>query len=147
MADFLSPEARSRVMSGIRSRNTRPEMHVRMKIWAQGFRYRLHANHLPGKPDLVLPRYQLAVFVHGCFWHQHGCPKTKRPSTNREYWDSKLNRNMARDASNRRRLEEMGWTVATVWECDLESGTEIVLTELKERRASRRSWTPKEAKL
>ena len=137
IADFLSTEARSRVMSSIRSRNTRPEMRVRKVVWSEGYRYRLHVRGLPGTPDLVLSRYRIAVFVHGCFWHQHGCAKTKRPSSNREYWDRKLNRNIARDANDRIRLEEMGWTVKTVWECSLEGDTKILLSELKEKREHR----------
>lgn len=134
MADSLSSEARSRIMSGIRSRNTRPELYVRKKVWAEGFRYRLHIRKLPGTPDLVLPRYRFVIFVHGCFWHQHECPGAKRPSSNKEYWDPKLDRNIARDALHRSRLEEMGWTVATVWECDLDRGTEYLLAELKRMR-------------
>ena len=131
MSDSLSSEVRSRIMSAIRSRNTRPELYVRKRLWSEGFRYRLHVRDLPGTPDLVLPKYRLIIFVHGCFWHQHGCPGTKRPSSNTEYWNLKLDRNVARDALHRSRLEELGWTVATLWECDLEISTERLLAELK----------------
>ena len=134
MTDILSTETRSRIMSAIRSRNTQPEIYVRKRLWSEGFRFRLHARNLPGTPDVVLHKYRLAIFVHGCFWHQHGCSGTKRPSSNKEYWDLKLDRNVARDALHRRRLEELGWTVATLWECDLESGTSRLLAELKRLR-------------
>ena len=130
MADTVSAEVRSRVMSRVRGHDTRPEMHVRRAVWAAGFRYRLHVKKLPGSPDLVLPRFRLAVFVDGCFWHQHGCRRSGRPSSNQEYWDRKLDGNLARDARNRDRLEQMGWSVATVWECDLAKGIERLLTLL-----------------
>ena len=123
MADSFTPDVRSRVMSRIRSRDTRPELYVRRAVWAEGFRYRLHVRAMPGVPDLVLPKYRIVIFVHGCFWHQHGCRKTRRPASNREYWDWKLDGNVARDALNRSRLEGMGWAVATVWECRLAEGT------------------------
>ena len=134
MSDFLSPGDRSRMMSRVRGRNTRPELYVRRAVWSYGFRYRLHLSSLPGTPDLVLPKYRLAVFVHGCFWHQHGCPKSKRPSTNREFWDRKLDGNVDRDVRDRTRLENMGWFVVVIWECSLESGTENLLMQLKRAR-------------
>ncbi len=135
MADTISPEARSRVMSRVRGRNTAPELHVRRAVWAEGFRYRLHVRKLPGTPDLALAKYRLAVFVHGCFWHQHdGCRNAKRPSSNREYWDKKLDGNAARDARHRIQLEESGWAVATIWECSLKSDTESLLERLKNMR-------------
>lgn len=122
-------------MSKVRGRNTAPELHVRRTIWAAGFRYRLHVKKLPGKPDLALAKYRLAVFVHGCFWHQHaGCPNAKRPTSNREYWDKKLDGNAARDARHKTRLEESGWSVATIWECNLKSDTESLLERLKSMR-------------
>jgi DNA mismatch endonuclease (patch repair protein) len=137
MADFMSPEARSRVMSSIRSRNTSPELYVRRMVWAEGFRYRLHVRRLPGTPDLVLAQYRLAVFVHGCFWHQHGCLKGRPPSSNREYWDNKLDRNIARDAKNHSLLEDLGWRVVTVWECKLTEDTDRALKLLRSLRAHR----------
>ena len=129
MADFMFPEARSRIMASIRGRDTRPEMHVRRAVWRRGFRYRLHARRLPGRPDLALAKYAVAVFVHGCFWHQHGCPQSRRPSSNREYWERKLEGNVARDAYNQAKLQELGWTVTTVWECRLEQDTEEVIMD------------------
>lgn len=137
MADTLSPEERSRLMARIRSRDTKPEMYVRKAVWRAGFRYRLHSRTLPGKPDLALAQYKVAVFVHGCFWHQHGCAKTSRPSSNREFWDRKLDGNVARDARNQAALQALGWTVLTVWECELEEGTAKVLDVLKPLRAMR----------
>lgn len=134
MADTLSPEERSRLMARIRSRDTKPEMYVRKAIWRAGFRYRLHSRTLPGKPDLALARYKVAVFVHGCFWHQHGCAKTSRPSSNREFWDRKLDGNVARDARNQAALKALGWTVLTIWECSLEEGTVEALGVLKRLR-------------
>ena len=131
MADSMNPETRSRVMSRIRGRDTRPEMYVRHAVWHAGFRYRLHLRSLPGAPDLVLARHYLIVFVNGCFWHQHGCSRSRRPSSNREFWDRKLDDNIARDARNRAALQELGWSVFTVWECSLEENTSELLSVLK----------------
>ena len=134
MADSISPESRSRLMSRVRNRNTRPELYVRRAVWAAGFRYRLHVRKLPGTPDLVLHKYRLAVFVHGCFWHQHGCSKSKRPSSNTEYWTRKLDANIVRDARDRLRLEEFGWFSITLWECSLKQDTEGLLVLLRSLR-------------
>ena len=142
MPDFLSPDARSSLMSKVRSGDTRPELYVRRAVWSEGFRYRLHVRKLPGAPDLVLTKYRLAVFVHGCFWHQHSCSRAKRPVSNRGYWDRKLDGNMVRDAQSRARLEKLGWSVATVWECDLKTGTEGLLKYLKRERAGREFEIP-----
>ena len=90
MVDTMLPEQRSRLMSRVRGRDTGLEMHVRRTVWGAGFRYRLHARKLPGTPDLVLAKYRLVVFVHGCFWHQHGCARSRRPSSNQAYWERKL---------------------------------------------------------
>ena len=127
--DNLSPEERSKCMSRIRSRNTTPELVVRSLLHAEGFRFRLHRIDLPGKPDLVLPQYNLAVFVHGCFWHWHPdpeCPIASLPKSNIEYWEPKLARTRNRDIENVSRLERMGWRVFTIWECQLRQ-TERVL--------------------
>lgn len=137
MQDTLNSEARSRLMSRVRSRNTQPELHVRRALWNDGFRYRLHVRDLPGTPDLVLSKYRLAVFVHGCFWHQHGCKKSKRPASNLEFWNSKLDENISRDARKRKGLEDRGWTVTTIWECRLDSDTESLLALLRRLRSSR----------
>ena len=130
----MSPQVRSRVMARIRSKDTQPELHVRRAVWAEGFRYRLHQRRLPGAPDLAFAKYRLAVFIHGCFWHQHGCAKTSRPSSNTEYWDNKLDGNVARDARNQAHLKEIGWTVITIWECNLRQDTNGLLRLLESYR-------------
>ena len=118
MADVFTPEERSRVMRSVRSRDTAPELRVRRWLHAHGFRFRLHRDDLPGKPDIVLPRYATAVFVHGCFWHGHaGCKPAELPASNREYWERKIGRNMARDRRNLRGLRALGWRALVVWEC------------------------------
>jgi DNA mismatch endonuclease (patch repair protein) len=118
MADVVTPAVRSRMMAGIRGRNTQPEVLVRRMLFAAGFRFRLHRRDLPGVPDIVLPKHQLAIFVHGCFWHQHeGCPLAKMPASNRGFWAEKLGRNQERDRQNIERLIASGWRVLVVWEC------------------------------
>lgn len=119
MTDVVSSEKRSQMMSGIRSKDTRPEMIVRRALHARGFRYRLHAKDLPGKPDLVFPRYRSVVMVHGCFWHGHDCPLFKVPGTRTEFWLGKIGRNRERDAEVRQALAGLGWRVLEVWECEL----------------------------
>ncbi|WP_420381827.1 very short patch repair endonuclease [Novosphingobium sp.] len=120
MADIVSIEVRSRMMSGIRAGNTRPEMLLRRALHALGFRYRLHAKDLPGKPDLVFPKYRAVLQVHGCFWHRHGCNRTTNPSSNSTFWQEKFRRNIERDLEVEERLRSLGWRVAVVWECDLD---------------------------
>lgn len=134
MDEHLSDTARSALMSRVRTSGSAPERAVRSVIWRDGFRYRLNVKQLPGKPDLVFPRYRLAVFVNGCFWHNHSCRKGKRPATNREFWDPKLDRNVARDAANRRKLRNAGWGVYTIWECRLDGDTQRVLNRLRNLR-------------
>lgn len=118
MADVVDAATRSRMMSGIRSRNTRPEMAVRHALFAAGFRFRLHRRDLPGVPDIVLPGRKVAVFVHGCFWHRHeGCRYAKLPATRPDFWKAKLDGNAERDMRTVRALQVMGWRVLIVWEC------------------------------
>lgn len=106
-------------MSRIRAKDTKPEMAVRRYLHARGFRYRLHVKDLPGKPDIVLPRYRTVVFVHGCFWHQHpGCGYAVMPKSNSAFWATKLRANTERDIRHRTSLEERGWRVITIWECE-----------------------------
>src|SRR5438132_1827984 len=118
MGDKLSRKRRSWNMSQIRSRDTNPEFAVRRALSQLGYRFRLHRNDLPGKPDIVLPRYRIAIFVHGCFWHQHaGCIDCSKPKTNTAYWRPKLLANVQRDRKYRRRLRRTGWTPIVIWEC------------------------------
>ena len=126
MTDVYGPEKRSAVMRQVKGRDTSPELVVRRLLWSFGARYRLHRAGLPGKPDIVLPGRRLAVFVHGCFWHGHDCARGARvPKANRAYWTAKVARNRARDVKNRAALEDAGWRVATVWECELKDGVAL----------------------
>jgi DNA mismatch endonuclease (patch repair protein) len=120
MTDSLTPEARSENMRRIRSKDTKPELQVRRLLHAAGFRFRLNVKSLPGSPDIVLPRYRLAIFVHGCFWHRHpGCKYAYTPKTRVEFWQAKFDANVARDARKKAALEDLGWSVVEVWGCEL----------------------------
>ncbi|HEV2818258.1 MAG TPA: very short patch repair endonuclease [Allosphingosinicella sp.] len=130
VADKISVEDRSRLMARVSGKNTQPELRVRKALHAAGFRYRLHRRDLPGTPDLILPKFRTAVQVHGCFWHGHDCPKGRRPQSNVEFWNAKLDRNAARDEANRQALVGRGWHVLTVWECSVDQGIEHILTHL-----------------
>ena len=124
MADIVDTETRSRMMSGIRGKNTRPEVTLRKGLHARGFRYRLHPKTMIGRPDLVLPKYRVAVFVHGCFWHRHqGCRFTSTPATRTEFWLAKFATNIRRDQTVIKELSESGWRIATVWECAIKKQT------------------------
>lgn len=130
MADVLTPEQRQLNMSRIRGKDTKPEMLIRRGLHAQGLRYRLHDRSLPGRPDLVLPKYHTAVFIHGCFWHAHGCVLSKLPATRKDFWQAKLAANSLRD---RRAIEELqadGWRVLVIWECALRGPTRLGLAEV-----------------
>lgn len=118
MADVVSPEKRSQMMSGIKGKNSLPEMLVRKALFAMGYRFRLHRRDLPGTPDIAMPSRKIAIFVHGCFWHAHqGCKYAKMPSTRTEFWTTKLRGNVDRDQRAVDNLAEMGWRVLNVWEC------------------------------
>lgn len=119
MADNHSPEQRSLNMSHIRSLNTKPEEIVRKYLFSQGFRYRKNVKTMPGCPDIVLHKYKTVVFVNGCFWHIHNCKRFRLPSSNTEYWRDKLQRNVDRDKTNTALLQQNGWQVVVVWECEL----------------------------
>ena len=120
MADSLTKEQRHICMSHVRSASTKPELKLRQMLWQLGFRYRINDKRLPGKPDVVLPKYRTAIFVHGCFWHGHkDCPNYTTPKTNIEYWKGKIARNQLRDQDVWRQLEAKGWYVIIVWECEL----------------------------
>lgn len=128
MVDSLTTAERSERMSRIRSRDTKPEVWVRKALHASGFRFRLYRRDLPGRPDIVLPKYNAVVFVQGCFWHAHQCQRGRIPGTRSEFWKSKFEANKQRDARNARALRASGWRVYTIWECEL-------TTALKRERA------------
>jgi len=119
MADVVDSTTRSRMMSGIRGRNTRPEILIRSLLHRRGFRFRLHARDLPGKPDIVLPRYHAVIFVHGCFWHGHDCALFKWPGTHPDFWREKIGRNQINDSKVREALLADKWRIGVVWECSL----------------------------
>lgn len=126
MADNLTREERSRNMSRIRNRDTTPELAVRSLLHKEGYRFRLHRKDLPGTPDIVLPKYKTAIFVHGCFWHRHkGCKYSYTPKTNVEFWNKKFQDNLLRDKKNLKELEAEGWRVLIVWECETSSTSEL----------------------
>lgn len=118
MSDVVSPEVRSRMMAGIKGKNTRPEIQIRKLLFAAGYRFRLHRRDLPGTPDIVMPGKRIAVFVHGCFWHGHqGCKLAKIPSTRTDFWTAKIKANILRDRMAIDQLLLGGWRVLVVWEC------------------------------
>ena len=157
MADRITPEQRHYTMSRIRSENTKPEIILRHALWRLGFRYRVNDKRLPGKPDIVLPKYRTVIFVHGCFWHGHkGCPTSHIPETNTDFWTAKISRNQERDQEVWRQLEAKGWSVIIVWECQLKKAAlddtigrvraeilrngELYLSAQEERRRSREAY-------
>jgi len=126
--DILSSTQRSWVMSRVRSKDTTPERVVRSALHCAGYRFRLHRVDLPGKPDIVLPKYHVAIFINGCFWHQHpGCKKSTIPQNNRDFWQRKLSRTIERDEQNRTQLQRLGWKVITLWECDIKASIDNLL--------------------
>ena len=128
MVDVVDPVTRSKMMSGIRGKNTKPELRLRSELHRRGFRFRLHGPRLPGRPDLVFPRHKAVIFVHGCFWHRHeGCHWCSTPSSNTEFWTAKFASNLDRDRRDWAALEREGWRIATAWECALRPG-ELVQT-------------------
>ena len=134
MADSLTPAERSERMSRIRGKDTKPEILVRRFLHASGFRYRLHLAKLPGRPDIVLPRFKTIVLVNGCFWHGHSCQKGRIPGGS-AFWKEKLERNRLRDARNARKLRQLGWRVLTIWECSLVTigGRKAALSSLQRK--------------
>ena len=157
MADIMTKEERSIRMSRIHSASTKPEIKLRRALWRIGFRYKVNDKKLPGKPDVVLPKYHTVVFVHGCFWHGHkGCPTSHIPETNTAFWTAKIARNQERDQEVWRQLEAKGWFVIIVWECQLKKAEfqetiESVAAEIRQngetlqqerqnRRASREAY-------
>ena len=131
MTDVVDKATRSRMMAGIRGKNTKPEMIVRKALHARGFRFRLNVKDLPGKPDIVLPKYKTAIFVHGCFWHWHNCKFFKLPQTRTDFWEKKLSENKKRDALNIKKLRDLNWKVIVIHECELKTNRNITLSNLE----------------
>ncbi len=128
--DVVDKQKRSEMMSGIKGKDTRGELAIRKGLHKLGFRYQLHRKDLPGKPDLVFPKYHAAIFVNGCFWHAHGCHLFKWPSTRIEFWAEKIGSNKIRDERNTQAYISMGWKVLTIWECALKGKTRRNLNEV-----------------
>jgi DNA mismatch endonuclease (patch repair protein) len=135
--DIVAPEVRSRMMSGIRGKDTKPELFVRSALHCLGFRFRLHDRHLPGRPDIVLKRYNAVVFIHGCFWHGHDCHLFKWPGSRSEFWRAKIFRNRQVDEIAVRRLADAGWRILTIWECALKGRTRLEPEKVPE---AMRAW-------
>jgi len=119
VTDTVSKRERSRIMAAVKSKDTTPELLVRRVAHSLGYRYRLNVRSLPGTPDLVFPRLRKIINVNGCFWHMHGCPRCRVPSSRRGYWTAKMRRNVARDKRTRRELRRSGWRVMVIWECQI----------------------------
>lgn len=130
MVDVVDKATRSRMMSGIRGKDTKPEILVRKALHARGFRYRLHVAGLPGRPDLVFPRYRAVLFIHGCFWHGHDCRYFRLPATRPEFWTQKITGNQDRDRRQLQTLKEAGWRTLVVWECMTRKGSAIPFDSL-----------------
>jgi DNA mismatch endonuclease (patch repair protein) len=125
--DTVDRQTRSRIMASVGQKNTGAEMILRRALHANGFRYRLHVRHLPGSPDLVFPRFRAAVFVHGCYWHAHGCYRSTVPKSRKNFWTEKFDANRRRDAAKAAALRDLDWRVLTVWECALKGKTALPL--------------------
>lgn len=131
MTDVVDTATRSRMMAGIHAKDTKPELLIRRNLHQLGFRFRLHDKRLPGKPDLLLPKHKAVIFVHGCFWHGHGCPAFKWPTTRAEFWRSKIERNRENDRGHVEVLLEAGWRVCVIWECAVrKSGGEVLAAHI-----------------
>lgn len=127
-ADVLTPEQRSRCMSKIKGKDTAPELFARSLLHRMGYRFRLHVIYLPGKPDIVLPKYKSVIFVHGCFWHQHkGCKYAVMPKTRKEFWKNKLARNVERDKEVARQFKKSGWRRIVIWECETKNADKLLI--------------------
>ena len=125
--DVFTKEKRSQIMSKIKGKDTKPEKVVRSLLHQMGYRFRLHRRDLPGNPDIVLPKYKKIIFVHGCFWHGHeDCPRAKRPSTNKKFWDEKLSKNIERDKKNQCELGKLGWQLLVVWQCQIKDINNLI---------------------
>ncbi len=132
MADVFSREQRSRIMSRIHGVDTKPELEVRKRLFSMGFRYRIHYSGLPGKPDIVLPKHKKVIFINGCFWHGHqNCQRSKLPTSNAAFWQTKIGRTIERDHRNIEMLLRLGWQVLTIWSCETKNG-ELLEQKLKD---------------
>lgn len=129
VADIVDSRTRSRMMAGIRGKDTRPELAIRKALHRAGLRYRLHDPSMPGKPDMVFPRYRAVVFVHGCFWHGHSCHLFRMPATRTEFWETKIRNNKERDSFVASQLRAAGWRCLTIWECAIRGQCRIGLEE------------------
>lgn len=124
--DVFSKRTRSRIMSHISGKNTKPEILVRSLLHRMGYRFRIHKKDLPGRPDICLPKHKKVIFVHGCFWHGHeNCPRSKRPTTNVEFWNKKIDGNIERDKENIKKLRRLGWQTLTIWTCEIKNQEEL----------------------
>ena len=132
LVDHVDKHTRSKIMAKIGSKDTGPEIQVRRALHRAGFRFRVHRTDLPGCPDLLFPKHRMALFVHGCFWHSHGCRKSLLPKSNVAYWSDKIQRNVSRDSKVRVELERLGWKWRVIWQCELASGVGHVSRELRE---------------
>ncbi|MBA7532094.1 hypothetical protein ES705_24320 [subsurface metagenome] len=129
MADIFTKRKRSQIMATVKNRNTKPEIQVRKALFSRGFRYRINDKRLPGSPDIVLPKYHTAIFVHGCYWHGHtNCKKAIKPSTNKNFWNAKIEKNRLRDQKAQQELSQMGWKVIVIWECELRNKESLELS-------------------
>lgn len=129
MTDLVDKQTRSRIMSRIKAKNTKPERIVRSELHKLGLRFRLHDKNLPGKPDIILPKYRVVILVHGCFWHGHNCQYFQWPKSNTEFWKNKINRNKTRDAEVVHQLLELDWRVLKIWECCIRGQSEQQITK------------------
>lgn len=136
MPDIVSAATRSRMMAGIRSTDTRPELAIRKALHANGFRYRLHARNVPGRPDMAFPRYRAALFVNGCFWHGHDCHLFRLPGTRTDFWTAKIERNRQRDAKVRQQLLDNAWRTLTIWECAIKGRETLGLPHVVARASA-----------
>ncbi len=130
MTDIVDKETRSRMMSGIRGKNTKPEILIRKGLHARGFRYKLYSTKLPGKPDVMLPKYKALILINGCFWHAHNCHLFKYPSTRKEFWEAKILSNTRRDKENLKYYWDAGWKTMIIWECALKGKTRLSLESI-----------------
>jgi len=136
MVDVVDKKTRSRMMSGIKGKNTKPELGIRQGLHHLGFRYRLHDSKLPGKPDLVFPKYKAIILINGCFWHQHDCHLFKWPSTRKDFWRKKIVSNKERDQRNIKKYQQSDWKVLVIWECAVKGRTRLPMNEVIQATAN-----------